>query len=234
MLVTPKRLLIIFLIVPFLIKGFLYLKGSRSPQVFGVAIRRIPTTQKVVALTYDDGPHPVYTDQILEALNEFGVKATFFLIGEQLEKHPEYVKKISDQGHELGNHGWSHQQLIFRSPSFILNEITKTDNLIKDLGYTGEIHFRAPYGRKLFILPWVLSSQNRKHILFDVAPHDWARPGVDVIVQRVLSNVKNGSIILLHDGGGDRSQTVQASKKIIKQLLSEGYQFLTISDLLAI
>jgi len=221
------------------IKGLIWLKSSRAPQIFGVAINRIKTTDKVVAITYDDGPNPPYTDQILQVLHDLDVKATFFVLGKELEKHPEYVEKIASQEHDIGNHSWSHEQLIFKSPTFIKNEIYKTDTLIKSLGYQKAIHFRAPYGRKLFILPWILSSQNRTHILFDVAPDDWECPSVDVIVSRVMQNVKPGSILLFHDGCGDdggcndRSQTVQATRIIIEKLTADGYNFLTVSQLLA-
>jgi len=225
--------IITLILLVFSIKGLLWLKSYRSPQVFGVAIHRISTTDKVVALTYDDGPNPPYTDQILQVLQDLDVKATFFLLGEELEKHPEYVEKISGLGHDIGNHSWSHTQLIFKSPAFIKNEISKTDTLIKSLGYDKEIHFRAPYGRKLFILPWILSSQNRKHILFDVAPDDWECPSVDIIVDKVMQSVKPGSIILFHDGGGNRSQTVQATRIVIEKLKADGYKFLTIGQMLA-
>jgi peptidoglycan-N-acetylglucosamine deacetylase len=225
--------IVIFIFLIFGIKGLMWLKSYRSPQMFGIAIHRIPTTDKVVALTYDDGPNPPYTDQILQVLQDLDVKATFFLLGEELEKHPEYVEKISSLGHDIGNHSWSHAQLIFKSPAFINNEINKTDTLIKSLGYNKEIHFRAPYGRKLFILPWILSSQNRKHILFDVAPDDWECPSVDSIVDKVMQSVKPGSIILFHDGGGDRSQTVQATRIVIEKLKADGYKFLTIGQVLA-
>jgi len=217
------------------IKGLLYLKGPHAPQLFGTAIHRVDTPEKVVALTYDDGPKPGYTEQILYALEEYNVPATFFVVGQELDKYPEYLEKIISRGHDIGNHSWSHAQMLFKSPATIREEIDKTDALIKQLGYTKEIHFRAPYGRKLIILPWVLSQRGRKHILFDVEPHDWANPGVDVIVERVVSKVKPGSIVALHDGGGhDRTETVDATRKIIEQLRAQGYRFVTVSELLAL
>ena len=134
---------------------------------------------------------------------------------------------------------YSHQQLIFRSQAFIREEIDKTDQLIQQSGYAKTIHFRAPYGRKLIGLPWILHQDNRPHILFDVIPDDWARPGVDTIVDRILTQAKPGSIILCHDGDGDnigedRSQTVQALPLFIEKLKAAGYRFVTISELITL
>jgi peptidoglycan-N-acetylglucosamine deacetylase len=225
--------IIVVLFLNFVIfKAFQYLKSPLSPQLFGEAIWHIKTDEKVVALTFDDGTHPLYTDQILDVLKEHGVPATFFVIGEHVQEYPVPLKRVIAEHHEIGNHSWSHQSLIFKTPAYIYDEILRTDALIRELGYKGEIYFRAPYGRKLFLLPWILSSLNRKHILFDIQPHGWSNPGVDVIVEHVLSRVKNGSIILLHDGGGNRQQTVIATKRIIEHLKKQGYRFLTISELL--
>lgn len=215
-----------------MVVGFLWLKSYRSPQLFGEAFSRLATNQKVVALTYDDGPNPPYTHDILDVLNKHHVKATFFVLGKEVEKYPEMTQAIFMNGHEIGNHSWSHEQLIFKSPAFVTEEITKTDRLLRQLGYQDEIHFRAPYGRKLLILPWILSKLNKKHILFDVIPDDWDCTGAEEIVAQVLKQLQPGSIILFHDGGGDRSHTVAATDDLIQKLKAEGYQFLTISEML--
>lgn len=214
----------------------LWLKSHRSPQLLGRCIHRIDTLEKVVALTFDDGPS-FYTEEILDILRLHKVQATFFLLGQNIEQFPVLAQQIYKEGHEMGNHSYSHQSLIFKSCAFIREEIEKTDQLIKESGYQGIIHFRAPYGRKLLGLAWVLYKSKRPHILFDVIPDDWACPGVTAIVNRVLSQTKPGSIILFHDGNGDnvaqdRSQTVQALSLIIKELKTAGYQFVTISELL--
>jgi len=233
------KILGIFLIITssllfgiFYIRWIRYLHGDGSPITLGNVVNHVTTSEKVVALTYDDGPNPPYTDQILATLRTKKVPATFFVLGKNLEQHPEYMKKIIDGGHEVGNHSWSHQLLIFKRPSTVRQEIEKTDNLIRSLGYNKEILFRAPYGTGFIILPWILSSMHKKQISFDVIARDWNSKNVDTIVQRVISNVKPGSIILLHDGGGDRSKTVKACKKIIDALHNQGYRFATISELL--
>jgi len=214
----------------------LWLKSPRSPQLFGTCVSRVKTEEKIVALTFDDGPSS-YTEPLLAALRQYGVKATFFLLGNHAETHPELVRQIYTDGHEIGNHSYSHQPLIFRSASFIREEIEKTDQIIRRAGYTGPIHFRAPYGRKLVALPRILKEMHRPHILFDVIPDDWASPGISLIVSRIVEKVRPGSIVLCHDGSEsgveqDRSQTVEAMPIMIEKLKKEGYRFVTISELL--
>ena len=193
---------------------------------------------KVVALTFDDGPSE-HTEEILKILRSHEVPATFFLLGQNAEQFPALVRQIYEGGHEIGNHSYSHQPFIFRSLAFMREEIEKTDQVIRRAGYQGTIHFRAPYGRKLVGLPWILYKSKRPHILFDVIPDDWASPGVATIVDRILAQTKPGSIILCHDGNGDhmgqdRLQTVQAIPLVIEKLKADGYRFVPISELLSL
>jgi peptidoglycan-N-acetylglucosamine deacetylase len=203
-----------------------------TPQIFGTSVRCIATNEKVVALTYDDGPRSPTTEGILGVLAQHHVPATFFLIGNRAEKHPDLVKKIYDAGHELGNHTYSHKFLIFRSPHFVKDQIDKTDKIIRDCGYEKEIFFRSPHGMKLFTDSWALKKMKRANILFDAVAWDWTSPGVQKIVNNVMKAVKPGSIILLHDGCGDEKDVVAASDIIISKLKEQGYQFLPISELL--
>lgn len=217
---------------------FMWLKSYRSPQILGKCVHRVDTSIKVVALTFDDGPSE-HTEEILKVLRSHEVPATFFLLGQNAEQCPALVRQIYEGGHEIGNHSYSHQLFIFRSLAFMREEIEKTDQVIRETGYQGTIHFRAPYGKKLIGLPWILYKSQRPHILFDVIPEDWASPGVATIVNRILAQTKPGSIILCHDGNGDnmgqdRLQTVQAMPIVIEKLKAEGYRFVTISELLAL
>jgi len=214
----------------------MWLKSHRSPQILGKCIHRVDTPAKVIALTFDDGPSE-HTGEILKILRSHEVPATFFLLGQNAEQFPELVRQIYEGGHEIGNHSYSHQPFIFKTLAFIREEIEKTDQVIRRAGYQGTIHFRAPYGRKLIGLPWILYQSKRPHILFDVIPDDWASPGVATIVNRILAQTKPGSIILCHDGNGDRTgedrlQTVQAMPIAIEKLKADGYRFVTVSELL--
>ena len=133
-------------------------------------MRRINTTEKVVALTFDDGPTVTGTNDILSVLDEKQIKATSYLIGGELEQNLEEAKKLVAAGHEIGNHSYSHVRMLLVSPAFVQQEIEKTDHLIRQAGYHQEITFRPPYGKKLFALPWYLSKTGRKTISWDVEP----------------------------------------------------------------
>ena len=223
---------IFFVILLGSICGIYWLKGHSAPQLIGEAFFSIKTDKKVAALTFDDGPSTPYTQQILDILKKHDIKATFFLLGSEVQKYPDLVERIYTEGHEIGNHSWSHARLIFKTPTFIREEIESTDQLIRRLGYTGPLHFRAPYGNKLLILPWILKNMDRPHILFDVIPKDWELTSPQIIAQRVGEQLHPGAIILLHDGGGERSNTVNSLELILAHMKENNYQLLTISELL--
>jgi peptidoglycan/xylan/chitin deacetylase (PgdA/CDA1 family) len=201
-------------------------------QVFGQLVNHVATTEKAVALTYDDGPNPPYTNQLLDLLERNQIKATFFVIGKIIEKHPQTVQLILSKGHEVGNHSYSHKSLIFENPWFIRSEIEKTDKLLRQLGVKEEIHFRAPYGRKLLVLPYLLAKIDKKNILWTIDSKDYEASNPQVIETYVLEQIRPGSIILMHDGGGERSQTVAATEMLIKKLKEKGYTFKTVSELM--
>lgn len=208
---------------------------SRTFQFFGEVIPRVNTSQKVVALTFDDGPTIQGTDQILAILAEQNIKATFFVIGAELERNLDPGRKIVAAGHELGNHTYSHVRMMLVTPSFVKQEIESTDRLIRDAGYEGEILFRPPYGKKLLALPYYLSKNGRKSITWDVEPESYPEidANADKIAEHVLANTRPGSIIILHVMYPNRRESMNAVKKIIEGLKAQGYTFKTISELLA-
>ncbi|MCD4796577.1 MAG: polysaccharide deacetylase family protein [Candidatus Cloacimonetes bacterium] len=190
--------------------------------------------EKSIALTFDDGPHPLFTVSILKSLAEYNIKATFFITGKDAEEHSELVQKIIHEGHEIGNHSFSHKSMIFRSIIFIINEIEKTDKILKNLGVKGEIYFRPPYGRMDTIARMVLRKMRKKIILWDNGPKDFKCLSSEEVVDKVLKKLKPGSIIVLHDGGGvDRSITVKAVDMLIPEILKKGYKFQTVSELIS-
>jgi peptidoglycan/xylan/chitin deacetylase (PgdA/CDA1 family) len=215
------------------VRGIYWLSASKRPQIMGEAYTGINTDKMVVALTYDDGPNPPFTDSILSILKRRNIKATFFVEGQNAINNLSLLHNIVAGGHEIGNHTWHHKDLIFRSPFYIRSEIEKTDSLIRSIGYTNVIYFRAPKGRKLVTLPFILSETHRVHILFDVVPMDWEETRVQVMLKNVCGHVHPGAIILLHDGGGDRSATVKLTETLIDSLTLRGYKFVTITQLLA-
>jgi peptidoglycan/xylan/chitin deacetylase (PgdA/CDA1 family) len=214
--------------------GLWQLSNARSFQLFGELYHRVETPERVVALTFDDGPGPANTPAVLELLAKHQVKATFFMVGRNIEKHRELAARVLAEGHQLGSHSYSHSRMVLSSTSFIEEELSRTDALLREVGVRGEILFRAPFGKKLFTLPWVLSRQGRKHITFDVVPDDHATQDAALITSRVLEATRPGSIILLHDGWAAKPGTIEAAGRIIESLKGQGYRFVTVSELLAL
>ena len=210
----------------------LLIKVTKFHNPFG--INRADMEVKVVALTYDDGPSYPYTNQLLNILDRYQVKATFFEIGRNIEKHPEIVPMIVARGHELANHSYSHTDMMFKPREFLLSEIEKTDQLLQELGVKQDsISFRPPFGRRSVVLSYLLSQMHKKLIMWDVNSLDYEKAlTAEDIANRVIDNVRSGSIVLMHDSGGDRSKTLAATQAIVKTLQSKGYAFKTVSELL--
>jgi peptidoglycan/xylan/chitin deacetylase (PgdA/CDA1 family) len=186
-----------------------------------------------VALTFDDGPSP-YTPLVLAALKQYNVSATFFLWGQHVQQYPAYAQQELATGHALGDHTWSHPDLTTLPISSIMTELTEAQNAIRQAtGYTPTM-FRPPYGSyNSNVLATASQVGLSSTIIWSYAPRDWEMPGASVIASRVLSNISHGSIILLHDGGGDRSQTVAALPTIIQGLQARGLRLVTVPQLLA-
>ncbi|MEG6585198.1 polysaccharide deacetylase family protein [Dendrosporobacter sp. 1207_IL3150] len=205
---------------------------------FGRVFSQIDTTQKVVAITFDDGPYPPYTDQILDVLKENNVRATFFVVGKNVDRHPELMKRIHDEGHQIGNHTYNHIDLLKADRDMVISEIVKTNKAISSVTGIKPHIVRPPHGFRDPVVLEVMAEQGLKVVEWSVMSRDWTNPGVEVIANRVISKAQNGSVILLHDGDGianqaSRAQTVEATRLIIKQLLAEGYTFVTVDEILA-
>src|SRR5262245_56755180 len=230
-----KTLLAILVAVIAMAAAAFQISKSRTFQFFGEIVPRINTRQKVVALTFDDGPTPGVTEELLSILNEAGVKGTFFVIGAELERNLEEGRKIVAAGHELGNHTYSHERMVLKSPSFIESEIERPDQLIRQAGYQSAIHFRPPFGKKLILLPYFLSRTSRKTIMWDIEPDSYPEIAADSnkIVAHVMEKARPGSIILLHVMYKGRGESLNAVKGVITGLNGEGYSFKTVSEMLA-
>ncbi len=231
-----KRLLFIllaFILIASAKPVLLHIAHLRNWQWTGTYHHHIPTRNRAVALTFDDGPGPA-SDSVLAILNRFGVKATFFLTGAEMSLEPERTARIIATGHEIGNHSWSHQALIFRSPAFIRSEVERTDSIIRALGYKGPIRFRPPFGTKLIYLPYYLNQTNRQTILWDIAPDlDLSlRFNPDSLVRFTTRNVRPGSIILLHTMYDSVSASLSALPLILNSLQAQGYKVTSVGDLL--
>lgn len=201
----------------------------------GDVIWEVPTIKKQVAITFDDGPDPVYTPLILDVLKENHAHATFFLIGKRVKMYPDIVLKELEEGHELGNHTFSHPSFYQISQGKVLDELTRTEQLLNPHHLEEYIKlFRPPGGAVTDSTLNLLKKQGYKIILWSwhQDPRDWTNPGAERIARHVIKNVKNGDIILLHDAGGSRMQTVSALKMILPALKEKGYDIVTVNDLL--
>jgi peptidoglycan-N-acetylglucosamine deacetylase len=200
--------------------------------VFGRPITNV-AGDRTVALTFDDGPNPVATPRILDALQARDVKATFFILGRHADAWPEIVKRVADEGHTVGNHGWHHRKLHVRPPGYVRRDLTMgTESIARASGVRPRL-FRAPHG---FRSPWVspiASSLGQQTVGWSRGVWDSDMPGVGQIVRRTVDGTKSGRIMQQHDGDGydmhgDRSQTAAAIPRIVDELLERGYRFVTI------
>ncbi len=188
--------------------------GTREAPTAG----RQRAASKVVYLSFDDGPRPIYTSQILTALRQYGAKATFFMVGKSVKAHPSLVREVRARGHAIGNHTYTHPDLTKLTRTEITTELAKTDAL---LGWRRCL--RPPYGALNANVRSVAAARGQRIVLWTLDPRDWSRPGTTVIVNRVVKNVRSGSVVLFHDGGGNRRQTVEAVRQILPWLARNGY-----------
>jgi peptidoglycan/xylan/chitin deacetylase (PgdA/CDA1 family) len=180
-----------------------------------------------IALTIDDGPSPVYTPQILRLLDKYQVTATFSMVGFEVDAHPAMAREVAAVGHMIANHTWSHVNLAVLPPVAIADQIDRATGAIHTV--TGRVPtlFRAPYGAWSPTVLQHCEQDGMTPLGWSVDPRDWSRPGVASIVGNIMRNTKTGSIILEHDGGGNRSQTVAALTIVLPRLLAAGYHFTT-------
>ncbi|MCD7724043.1 MAG: polysaccharide deacetylase family protein [Clostridiales bacterium] len=179
-----------------------------------------------IAITFDDGPHPYYTEQLLDGLKERGVRATFFVMGKQAEAYPELVKRMHSEGHLIGNHTYSHMQLGQENRARYIEELVKTNEVLREITGEETQYVRPPYGS------WDKSIEAELTmfpVLWTIDPMDWCSDNVSCIVQKVISKAEENDIILLHD---QYKTTVTAAFEIIDELTAQGYEFVTVDEIL--
>ncbi len=189
---------------------------------------------KAIALTFDDGPHPHYTPQVLQVLDNYNIKASFFWLGACVNRSPALAKAVSDRGHWIGLHGYDHRSFPVLSPNDLKESLEKTQTAIyhackllpervRDVRPPNGLF--TPKTLKLF------SQWNYRPVMWSVVPEDWVLPGVNTVVQRVLNQVQNGSLIVLHDGACGGQDVAATINILIPRLLRQGYQFVTVDTL---
>ena len=227
-----KTSLIVILFFSFTLASFATEKGRPYYEKKGFVLWEIKTEDKIIALTFDDGPHSTYTPQILDLLSLYDAKATFFVIGERAEKYPEILFRELEEGHEIANHTYTHPFRI--SPEQLKKELDKTNKLIYDITGINSALYRPVGGSYNEQIINTAVEGGYKVIMWSwhQDTKDWKMPGTKNIINTVLNGTTPGNIILFHDAGGDRSQTVEALKVILPELKKQGYKFVTVSELM--
>jgi len=196
-------------------------------------IRRVSTSQKAVAFTFDDGPHPIYTPHLLDIFEEHSGRATFFMMGKQIELYPETTLDVHVRNHEIGNHSYTHPFMTQISLDECERELFDTDSLIAQVTGARPAVMRPPYLDYNLEVHAITEKLGYPVIgALNGEAKDWGMPGVEHILDSSRKHVGCGSILLFHDGFGDRSQTIEAVRLLTKELTEEGYQLVTVSELL--
>ena len=209
-------------------------KGRKHYEEAGQILWEINTNEKIVALTFDDGPHKKYTPEVLDLLKKYNARATFFVVGEHADQNPEVILRMYEEGHELAIHTYTHP-LKTTIPN-LMEEIKQTHETIFGISGYSPTLFRPVEGQYTDAMIEAVAKEGYKVVMWSwhLDTLDWKNPGVNNIVETVLKGVQGGNIVLFHDGGGNREQTVKALETILPDLEKQGYQFVTISDLLDI
>jgi peptidoglycan/xylan/chitin deacetylase (PgdA/CDA1 family) len=226
--ILNKKILVGILLIGMLIIGMAFIYGNyRNSEVVltNLNITNVNDAIPKVALTFDDGPSSVYTKILLDGLKERKVKATFFLVGENVENNKKLTKRISKEGHLIGNHTYSHADLARTNYNKASVEINKTNEIITSITGTSPKYIRPPYGD---VNKKLLENTGMRVVLWNVDPEDWKDQNADIVVNRIISHVRPGDIILLHD---IFKSSVEAALKTVDILQDKGYQFVTVDKL---
>lgn len=237
---STSLIFVIILIVLWIVALLYYGCSVPSSQLFGPSLVRGPRGRSRVVLTFDDGPTPPYTEQVLDILKAYGVTATFFVNGKLVDRFPETLRRIARENHSIGNHTYSHLFLYLKTRKRIAAEIDRTQQAIESATGQRPKIFRSPYGIRWFGLFRVLRKRGMRSIQWSDTGFDWIKKNTPVdIARKALKNVRDGSVILLHDGCGarepgqaDQSATVAALPIIIEGVRKRGLQFVALNEFL--
>ncbi|HVO61582.1 MAG TPA: polysaccharide deacetylase family protein [Terriglobales bacterium] len=210
---------------------------SPTGQWYGRTFIGLPRWSRKIALTFDDGPNDPYTPQLLEVIGKYNVKATFFMLGQHVQAHPHLARMVADAGHIIGNHTFNHPNLIFLAANRVRTEIEDCRRALSDAVGQHSGLFRPPFGGRRPASLRLARSLGLEPIMWNVSGWDWNAPSPEYIEKKIASRMRGGSVILLHDGGHermgvDRAKTVIATGRLIARCESEGYEFVTIPEMM--
>jgi len=213
-----------FACAPWIQRSFIF--EWREP---GKPLWRLPPRGQI-ALTFDDGPESDNTPRLLDMLDRYSITATFFVVGTKAKESPDLIRRIVDSGHAIGSHGMTHTPLAFRSYRAYIIEVRDAVRDLEDMTGKSVFLFRPPYGIRSPELYSILRKEGLRPVFWDVMAFDWLKPSAKWISQRVLRSIREGSIVLLHDGGGARSRTIDAIPFIEQGVRTRGLEFTRLND----
>jgi peptidoglycan/xylan/chitin deacetylase (PgdA/CDA1 family) len=208
-----------------------------TSQIYGRTFTGLGPGSRLLALTYDDGPNDPYTWRLLDLLERHGVKATFFLIGRFVQQRPEIARAVVAAGHSIGNHTWSHPNLVFASAADARRQLQQTQQAIFDAAGVEPQLFRPPFGGRRPVTLRIARAMGLQPIMWNVSCYDWKAISADEIFGHAERQIRGGNVILLHDGeyhriGVDRSRSIAASERILSRYQGDGYEFATIPEMM--
>ena len=214
-----------------------YQSMAPTGQWYGKTFTGLARGSKKIALTYDDGPNDPHTLRLLEVLTKHGAKATFFLVGRYARQRPDIVREIAQAGHAIGNHTFTHPLLIFKSAAETRRELSDCRTAIQDAVGQHSNLFRPPFGGRRPATLRIARELGLVPVMWNITGYDWSAPSASEIEEKVSKRVRGGDVVLLHDGGhkdmgADRSQTVMATERLIGRYKSEGYEFVTVPEMM--
>lgn len=202
-------------------------------------IYRVKTDKKRVVLTFDDGPSPIWTTKILDELKKANIKATFFMIGHHVRKYPDVARRVAQEGHTIGNHGYAHSVMLYYTPAEIEEEIKYTEYVIREITGQTTKYFRPPKAWLRKKIKEKVKSMNYETVLWSLNSKDWVSFNHKSIARYISKNIKNGDILLFHDSGnvattegGNRRQTVKTISLLARMLREKGFEFVSIEELM--
>ena len=223
------------LLVVFILTAVTASGAPVNKSLFGRVVGKGESTEKLIALTFDDGPSKVFTPQVLAVLKKYNVRATFFMCGEQANYYPELVKQVSVDGNEIADHSWSHPNL-YKNKAMrgapMAAEVLKTSKLIEKLVMIKPAFFRAPYNYAGKETVKAVNDLGLVYVGWTFSLLDWEKPAPQVMIDMFNRKLMPGTILLLHDGGGSRTNTVAALPGIIEAAKKKGYRFITLGEML--
>lgn len=231
---SRRRTLLLAALVALALAGLALWRISGLPctQLVGSVTCRVETSERVVALTFDDGPTPRGVDAVLPILRSHGARATFFLIGRDMARHPGQAERLLAAGHELGNHTWSHQRNVGHLPQFYRQEVARADALLRRAGARPTL-FRPPYGKRLIGLPQAVDRAGYRMVTWDVDDAGLGQATPQAYATAILAQVRPGSIMLMHPMYRGNASARAALPLVLAGLKARGYRVVTVSELLA-